>query len=292
MTGTPVGEQGCLNALRMLDAFLDNNLDEGQLQEIHAHLNGCQACTQELENRQNLRVRLRSATQGIEPPPYLQSRIRAHVQAAERPQRWIFRLAASAAMLAVIAGVTIAYERGHFRYNRALQNSYIATISDRIPSLMRVGLGDHVHCSVYRKYPANPPSVQELSDKFEPEYRGLIPIVQAHAPADYRLIMAHLCHYRGRQFIHLSLMSGSKQLSLVVSRKNDGETFRGADLLPVLSESGIPVYASGVQRFEMAAFESSNYLVYVISELPQQRNVELMRAMAPELNAFLGKIAG
>jgi len=292
MTGNRVGQPGCVNALETLDTYLDNSLSQEQSQEIRAHLDSCPACMQELENRRNIRARLRSATHGIEPPPYLEGRIRAHVQTAERPQRWIFRVAAAAAMLAVVASVTIAYERGHFRYNRKLQDYYIANISGGLPTVMRVGLGDHVHCSVYRKYPANPPSVQELDDKFEPEYRGLIPIVQAHAPADYRLMMAHQCHYHGRQFVHLSLRNGSKQLSLVISKKNEGETFRGSDLLPVLSESGIFVYASGVQRFEMAAFESSNYLVYVISELPQQRNVELMRAMAPELNAFLGKIAG
>jgi len=287
-----VGEQDCQRVLPKLDAYLDNSLPSGESQELAVHLDRCQPCAQELEKRRNIRVRVRSAARGIETPAYLESRIRAHLQTTERPRPWIYRLAAVAAMLAVCTGAVIAYERGHFRLNRKLQDSYIAAVSERVPSLMRVGLGDHIHCSVYRTYPKNPPAVQELSDQFAPQYRGLIPIVQAHAPGGYRLMMAHECRYHSRQFIHLSLMSGSKQLSLVISKKGAGESFRTAELLPVLSESGIPLYASGVQRFQMAAFESGGYLIYVVSELSRQQNLELMRAMAPELNALFGKVAG
>src|SRR5262249_33215149 len=104
--------------------------------------------------------------------------------------------------------------------------------------------------------------------------------------------LAHQCHYRSRPFIHLSLMNGSHQLSLVISKKQEGESFRASELAPLLSESGIPLYTSGVQRFQMAAFETAGYLVYVISDMTHQQNLQAMQAMVPELNAFLGKIAG
>ena len=292
MTGTRVGDQDCRHALPKLDAYMDNSMPPEESNELGAHLDRCQACTEELENRRNIRVRTRSAARGVEPPAYLEAPIPSHVRTVAQPRSWLYRLSAVAAMLAVCSGGVIAYERGHFRLTRKTQESYIAAVSSQVPALMRVGLGDHVHCSVFHKYPKNPPSVQELTEKLEPEYRGLIPIVQANAPGDYHLMMAHLCSYHRRHFTHLLLMNGSKQLSLVISKKAEGESFRNADLLPVLSESGIPVYASGVQRFQMAAFESGAYLVYVISELPQQQNLELMRGMAPQLNAFFEKMAG
>jgi hypothetical protein len=278
--------------LRILDSHLDSSLQPEQSLKLTTHLQGCQACTQELENRRNIRSRLRSATRRVEPPGYLETRIRAHVQTSENPRPWLYRLAAVAAMVAVCAGAVIAYERGHLRFTRKTQESYIAYVSGSVPALMRVGLGDHVHCSVFRKYPKNLPSVEQLSNDLAPEFRGLVQIVQEHVPGGYRLMMSHQCHYHSRSFIHVSFMSGSKQLSLMISKKGDGESFRATELLPALSESGIPLYASGVQRFQMAAFETGGYLVYVISELSRQKNIELMQAMAPELNAFFGKIPG
>ena len=59
-----------------------------------------------------------------------------------------------------------------------------------------------------------------------------------------------------------------------------------------LTESGLSVYRAGVQRFQMAAFETRDHLIYVISDLPQERNTELMRAMTPALSIYLSKLEG
>ena len=58
-------------------------------------------------------------------------------------------------------------------------------------------------------------------------------------------------------------------------------------MLPALSESGIPMYQVGVQRFEISAFEASDYLVYFISDLDKRRNTELILALAPQVQGFL-----
>ena len=90
--------------------------------------------------------------------------------------------------------------------------------------------------------------------------------------------------------MHLALRSDSKLLSLVIALKRDGESFTKENLLPALSESGIPMYRVGVQRFEIAGFESKNHLVYVVSDLPQQRNMEIMTALAPAVTDLLNKL--
>ena len=38
--------------------------------------------------------------------------------------------------------------------------------------------------------------------------------------------MAHQCTYGGRHFVHITMRKGSDVISLVIARKNDGETFR------------------------------------------------------------------
>jgi len=113
--------------------------------------------------------------------------------------------------------------------------------------------------------------------------------VKDRVPADLQIALAHRCKYHGREFIHLAFRNDSKLVSMVISLKRDGETFTKDNLGPVLAESGIPVYRAGVQRFELAGFESRDHLVYLISDLPGQKNAEIMTAMAPVVTEFLNR---
>ena len=238
------------------------------------------------------RERLRMAARSISAPPRLEARIRSGIRESKRQGVWMRSLLPAAAALLVSLGGVIAYQLGHLRLTTKSQESYIATISARVAGVMRVGLGDHVHCSVFRKFPKNPPTLESMAQKLGPEYEGLLPLVKEQAPGDLRIVMAHQCTYHGRKFVHLALKSDSKLLSVVISRKRDGETFTKESLGPMLSESGIPIYRSEVQRFEIAGFESRNHLVYVISDLPQQENTRILTALAPAVTELLNKIKG
>jgi anti-sigma factor (TIGR02949 family) len=284
--------QECLNAQAQMDEYLDRNLSEGASGRFTAHVTSCSACTQEMELRRKLRGKLKAAVKNTPTPPYLENRIRANIRSANRPSAWVSRWIAVAATLVIGAvGGSVAYHFGYMRFSRESQDSYIASVNSQVPTVMRIGLSDHVHCSVFRKFPRNPPKVEEMAAKLGPEYAGLIPIVREHVPDEFRLVMAHQCGYRGRKFVHLALKSDSRLISLVIAVKGAGESFSAEQLLPALTEFGIPLYNAGVQRFQIAAFESSDRLVYVISDLPQGRNTEMLRAMAPALREYLQKLA-
>jgi len=47
------------------------------------------------------------------------------------------------------------------------------------------------------------------------------------------------------------------------------------------------MYTAGVQRFNIAAFETRDSLVYVISDLSAEKNSHMMLAMAPALKKFI-----
>jgi hypothetical protein len=234
--------------------------------------------------------RLRAAVKTVAAPPFLEARIR-HSLRTESPiekagRRWS-RLIPAAAAVAVFAGFAIAYQLGHLRLTVSSQESYIGSVSTHITTLMRVGLGDHIHCAVFRKYPKNPPTTQEFIEKMNRQYAGLIPIVRSQVPDSYRMMLAHQCSYHRRKFVHLSLMNDSNMLSLVITRKGDGESFNTEDMLPALVQAGIPMYQSSVQRFQISAFETRDYLIYFISDLPKQQNTELMLALGPKVKNFL-----
>ena len=244
------------------------------------------------------RDRLKSAVKNVPVPASLDSRIRIPIPGALPTWRWLPRLAPVFVVAGVLAALWTAYQFGHLRLTKASQDAYIASVSSHLGALMRIGLRDHIHCSVFRKYPKNPPTAEEiLNPRFErgvkpisPRYAGLIPIVRSLVPEDYRMTLAHQCTYNGREYIHLSLRDESNMLSLVMTRKVNGESFRAENLLPARNESGIPMYQAGVQRFQISAFETGDYLVYFISDLGKQQNTNLMLALAPRVKGFLATL--
>jgi len=231
--------------------------------------------------------RLKRAVHSVEVPPFLESRIRNHIRTVKPSRRWLPRLVPVTIAAATVFGLVMAYQLGHLRLTVRSQESYIGTVSTQIATLMRVGLGDHIHCSIFRKYPKNPPTTQEFIEKMNSQYAGLIPIVRGQVPDSYRMMLAHQCSYHRRKFVHLSLMSDTNMLSLVITRKADGESFSTEDMLPALVQAGISMYQSSVQRFQMTAFETRDYLVYFISDLPKQQNTQLMLALGPKVKDFL-----
>jgi hypothetical protein len=193
---------------------------------------------------------------------------------------------AIAATLAVCFGSWVAYQLGALRLTTASQESYVAAISNQVASIIRVGLGDHLHCAWLRQYKRSEGGVDKLPIKF----RELIPIVHQRVPADLPLVLAHECRYHGRNFVHLTFQNGSSLLSLVIAKKQDGESLGSVNLPPALSRSGIPMYTAVARGFQVAAFESRGFLVYTVSDLSRTDNLSVLAALAPSLQNFLNQM--
>src|SRR5205823_12945526 len=131
-----------------------------------------------------------AAARSFSAPPRLEARIRSSIRESQRQSMWGRSFLPVAAAMLVSLGGVIAYQLGHLRLTTKSQESYIASVSARVAGVMRVGLGDHVHCSVFRKFPKNPPSFEEMTEKLGPDYQELLPIVKDRAPEDLRIVMA------------------------------------------------------------------------------------------------------
>lgn len=240
-----------------------------------------------------LRERLQSAVRSTAVPPHLETRVRAAILAGQRPGLAYARWALAASLAVVILSGVFAYQFGYLRLTRGSQEAYIDSVTARVAAVMRAGLRDHIHCAVFRRYPQNPPALETVVSSLNPEYRPLVEIVRRHVPSNFRLMLAHECRHRGRKFVHLALKSDSRLISLVLTRKTEGESFAASSLLPpVRSRDGIPVYRAGANDFEIAAVESSSHLAYVISDLPGRTNMELMLALAADVSGFLSTLEG
>jgi anti-sigma factor (TIGR02949 family) len=295
MSNVFMTDSTCTETLRRLDAYVDNEIDTAAAGAVAAHIETCPACHEELELRRRLRNRLKQAVDSAPAAPYLQTKVLARVRASEPRPTWFGvprQIAAVAAMLLVSVGVTgIAYQLGHLRFTTKMQESYIASISSRVAGIMRAGLGDHVHCGVFRKYSkADQPGLQQMESDLGPDYKGLLGVVAPHVPEGFHVVQGHRCKYHGRQFVHLIMKSDNQLISVVIARKQAGETFRNSTLVPVIEHGGVPIYHSNVQRFDMSGFETRDHLVYLISDAPATENRELMIALAPGIGNYLAKL--
>ena len=228
-----------------------------------------------------MNTRLKSAVLSEPVPAHLEMRVRASIRAAQKEKRHVpfapvWGLAATMAVLAI----------GFFWLRRG-ENAYIASVTQTVSAFMRVGLVDHLHCTILRRQSAQPVALETMQTKLGPKYAALLPAVQAHVPRNYQVLDAHQCKAQGRDFIHLVLNQGDRYLSVVVTAKNSGEDFSTAKLIPSLAQAGISFYQQGTGNYQVAGFESNQHLVYVISDLGQKQNEQLMAAMAGDLQKAL-----
>jgi hypothetical protein len=196
-------------------------------------------------------------------------------------------MAASSA-LALLVWLNYSRTRTPALSDRPAQDAYIQKISATLMPVLKIGLRDHIHCSIFRKYPKDPPTAAQMVKDLGPSYQELLELTKAAVPDRYRVIMAHQCGYAGRKYIHLTLENNGELISLVITRKNAGESLNG--IAPVLSASGIPVYQSAAERYEVAAFDSGQYLAFVVSNLEGKMNLQIAADLAPTVHDFLTRI--
>jgi hypothetical protein len=258
-----------------------------------AHLAICEACAGQVEAGNKMASRLRIAHENSPVPPGLETRVRQAMlgEAGGSARPWLspslWIMAAAALILIVSAGA--GYQLGHLRWTEAAQDSYIASVSRSVASLLRVGLRDHIHCTFYGQVPKTRPDQREFLQELGPEFKDLLGVVRQHAPAGYEVFTAHQCEYQGRQFVHLAMRGEGKLVSLLIATKGAGESFTAEQIRPVLTRQDTPFYQGQAQRFAISAFETQQYLVYTISDLPLHQNMQLMLAMAPQVKEVLAR---
>ena len=288
------GDNPCARIRRYVDSYINNELLVETNHEVLRHLETCPACAAEVESSTRIKARLKSAVQGQSVPEDLQTRVRAALRDDSRTSiAWTRWASAAAAVLVVAAGLWVELPRWTRPAlpglaDRHGQDIFIQKVSASLSAVLKVGLGDHIHCSIFRKYPKDPPSVEEMAQRLGPAYQDLVPLVKARVPEEYRIILAHQCGYQGRRFVHLTLTNGSNLLSLVITRKQPGESMQALTVSD--HASGVAVYQAAAQNYDVAGFETDQFLAYVVSDLGAPQNLQIAYALAPSVHQFLAAV--
>jgi hypothetical protein len=278
-----------------MDSYMNNELLVETNHEVLRHLESCPSCSAELEARTRIKGHLKAVVQAQPVPEDLEARLRAALrqETHRSSNRWTRWVAAAAAILVLGVGAGLILEHRSRLVlpdisDRPAQDIYIQKVSASLAAVLKVGLGDHIHCSIFRKYPKNPPTVEEMGQKMGPAYKDLVHLVKSRVPGNYRILLAHQCGYGGRRFVHLTLTNGSNLLSLIITRKQPGETLE--TMTAVTRPSGVAVYEASATGYDVASFETDQFLAYVVSDLGSKQNLQIAETLAPSVYQFLAAI--
>ena len=290
-------EAVCKLIRTQLDHYLSNELSVETNHEVMKHLEACAACSEELGARMRVRHLLRHAVESEAAPVVLRRRIASRIHEGKPPlslhwfsPRWTFAAAAAAAI--ILGTVATLHWRANRLYDdRAAQDAYIRAIDARLPRIVAIGMADHLHCAVFRRFPQAYPREPIAAQDLGPKFVRLVAMVKERMPGEYRVVMAHRCSYAGRHYVHFVLKNGSNLVSLVITEKQPGESF-GEMRSDAGPELPVPVYQAGVKGFEVAGFESQDYWAFVVSDLDQQNNLQIAESVAPVVTEFLNSMKG
>ncbi|HXM39773.1 MAG TPA: hypothetical protein VN924_00890, partial [Bryobacteraceae bacterium] len=237
-------------------------------------------CAAELETRARIRAQLQTAVRAAPLPLDLEAKVRRAVRRSVNAPRPRTGLWAVAAAVLVIVCVSLA---NRLRLDSNPEEAILRKTSGRLAAVLNVGLRDHLHCAVFRKYSKQPEAAREMAADLGPGFADLAPLVQAKLTGDFRIIQAHHCNAGGREYTHFIITGGAgggKIVSLVLTRRQPGERLIGG------------IHQAGVDRFQVVGFESRDYLAYVISDLDAQQNLQLAATLAPTVREYLAANAG
>jgi len=269
------GDATCEQMRAHLDAYLSRELPDATSQEVQRHLEICSRCTADLETRASIRAQLQAAVRAATVPGGLEAKIRRAVRGrVSRPRTGLWAVAAAAAVILCVILI------GVLRVQSNPEEAILRKTSGRLAAVLKVGLRDHLECAVFRKYSKQPVDASQMAADLGPAFADLAPLIQAKLPHNFRVIQGHRCKAGGRQYTHLIMSGGGKTVSLILTRKEAGESLSGG------------IHQAGVDRFQVVGFESHDYLAYVISDMDAGQTLQLEADLAPTVREYLAGHAG
>ncbi|MGH9762488.1 MAG: anti-sigma factor family protein [Blastocatellia bacterium] len=270
-------QKDCARIRPYLDSYVNNELLVETNHEVLKHLGSCDTCSQVLRTKVRVKDLLRGAVQRQAVPAELQKRIQTRIRRSPVTDwsRMSFAIAACVALLAVGAGVTRVW-KGR-QASRAAQ-------TQRLDGLLSIGLDDHIHCALDEGSAWKHYSPEEMTQKLGPDYAGLAPVVRANIPAGFEVVVAHRCLVDNRKFVHLILRKDDKVISVSITKKS-GDSFNG--LPSAANAAGLALYQSNLAGSAVSAFETTDYLIFIVSNLPQDRNLTIAENLVTPVSGFL-----
>jgi hypothetical protein len=280
-------ERSCERFRPYLDAYIDNEVPVDK-QDVIEHLSSCTDCSRILQHRAHVKRMVQSAVRREEAPPELVAALQEQLH--RKQQRFFLTdtarlmMAAAAVLLLAVSGLFTVTRSGLLQVG--VDEAMLEGLPSSVQNVLRVGLIDHVHCTILFQQWKRFLSFDDMKAKkgrsaLGPEFINLVPAVQAKLGPTFKIIQGHRCTANRRQYIHIIVQGeGDKLLSVVITQKRD-DSFTQAQAVAVMKASGVPIYRGHQGSLEIAGFESQKYLAYVVSNLDRKANLQIASSLAP-----------
>jgi hypothetical protein len=154
--------------------------------------------------------------------------------------------------------------------------------------LLALGVNDHVHCAIAGNYPRQTMRV-EMTDGLGEQFGPMLqPVIDAAGGVGSAIsvVSAHRCSVSGRAYVHIILRRGQTMLSVILTRRGEGEEFPGELVARAFHGSGVPLHEGNRDGYSVSGFESGGWLGYVVSDMPASRNRDLANRIAPVVGHY------
>jgi anti-sigma factor (TIGR02949 family) len=276
MTLIQFDEAVCRKIRARLNAYLNDELSVESAAEVDRHLKSCAKCSDELAEMEGLRTRLRRGADAEPIPEGLREAVSARLGREYRRRSAPWLAVAAALVLIVGGGSLITKKVTGFLPHQFLSNELqIHRLLSQVASAYAPAIIDHLRCAIFGPGPDSAPTPEKIAKDLG-EQAPIADIVKQAAGPDATLMVAHRCVFGGREFVHMVLVENGSLISVVLTKKREGEAL------------GAEPEATSAASYQIAGFEAGGYLAFVISDLTPEKNTELARNLVSPVRRFLG----
>ena len=247
--------------------YLSSELDAKAMSDFELHLDQCILCHREIE-QQRAYDNLLCACFVSQPLDVrnLRARVLNRITTPGRRILIIQRpayLLAIAAIMVLVFGTAIVYLSMR---SRSVATVYADAVDDHYEEVVQ-----HIPLSGWRDTFAD---INLLGQR----QLGESEIIKKLGPTGYQLVRARVCELGGELYVHAEYKSEKGEISIFLKR-------RGGDLPGAAKEvvNGCPIHVASTRGFQVAGFQSEQFTVLIVSNLPGAETLHLARESATRI---------
>jgi Putative zinc-finger len=237
----------CREIRELLDSYLSEELSVETNHAVLHHLATCPACADEVRRRQRVRRLLAHSLDVTVDVDRVTQRITQALDRHQHTWRRTVRWGTIAAML--VAGVVAALWLSRPTDVAAYEDS----------------AGNHIACAL-----AIPASATYDADRaahhLVPPYKAVADAI-GHTHGPYHVIDAHMCPYKGRDYVHVVLRGDGRTVSLFAERASRGALPTTPETTTLASD-GRQVHLTTQWGYRVTATTTPDFRLFVVSDQP------------------------
>lgn len=295
----------CKDFKEIADSYLSNELLVETNHEVLKHLENCANCRRELGARRELRETLRLAVKNsprsqINPSFAFRLKNTLRENAFGSAKVWnffgakaVFASLFAFLILAVAFGiiwrkppiqVTNAPQNESNKANLNLPNDTFRVQQADFIEARKDAIDDHKNCALTHNLKEKPISLDEAAKLYGEANKNfdkkVVEALREVFGDKVKFIKTHNCMINGRHFAHVIVEFQNKIVSVLMTKHEKSEEKKDSDAISCQSANGL----------QIACFESGNYSIFIISDLPESDNLLIARTISPSLKQHINGV--